>query len=103
MRTMHLEPAVANACGDHLEDAGEQVGRVGRDFGATDALGARDGAIASAEAAGACRKAWSDRITQQGTESSLLGGILHDAVQAYLDADHRSAEDMRGHSRNMAI
>ena len=100
---MDLEPAVVNAGGDRLEDAGEQVGRLSKDFGKTEALVARDAAIASAEAAGACRKAWGDRIGQQGTESSLLGGILHDAVLNYLAADQRSADDLRGHSRRMAI
>jgi hypothetical protein len=103
MSDMQLEPGTVNAAGDRLQDGGVVIGRVATGFGATEALTGRAGALASAEALGACRKNWSERIGQQGTESALLGQVLHDAVQAYLAADRRSADDMRGHSRNMAI
>jgi hypothetical protein len=95
MTEVRFVPGIVEGCATAADGIGGTVSGLAGAFSNTDRTTRQYGALASAQALGSCRTAWSGRISQQGTETGTTGQDLHQAVKNYHASDDAAAGRVR--------
>jgi hypothetical protein len=99
MAEVHFEPSVVEGCTTAARAVAGNVSGVAKGFTVTDTTVAKSGQLASAEALGACTRAWSDQVATDSGDVSAMADNLHHAVQLYTATDDSNADRIRSAGR----